>query len=579
MASSLLLGLIVWPSLAAIVVPMVDRRRGDRPSLLFTLSHLVCLALAILTVVAGPETAALGARRGPWLVELRLVQEPPLGLALVLAAILLLALSLYSRGYARGARHGTAFLSLLFLEQAAVNLTLLAGDLLLLYAGLLSLSLALALMIGVDFAANGEAAALRLLVTLEIPTALACSGFWLIDARVGSVALTDLPRSAGWLAQPASWTLLLPIIVALVGRAGLAPLHSWAVAACRAAASPAAIALASIALPVGGVVVARVVNATLPLDSSWLHLLLLLGAATTIVSGIGALRERLALGWLGYLAVGQLGLAVAGLADGATPGRVAGWLGLAAASLTLALVGMGLGLAIRATGDDRLAALSRWTGSWRERVALLLGLLALCPLPPFASFVARRLLLADLLASPSEWHRLAAVLLIVGTFLLAVSVWRTILGLLVQPVVDPEAASAPATRRARRRLLPAVSGATEITSALGGVAFLVVGLGVLPPAWLLGVSGLAGHTLATDTSLGSTALALLPTGGGMLLAGIAARLPWLEGPSWRLAKLGQRLHLGRALDPYLLIGGALLAMGRFSALTLDQTLGRLARPR
>lgn len=569
-----MLWLIAVPALAAIVVPIIAAFRPAWRNSLFSLAHLVVLALALLMLLKGSTASLTGIAVGSSSIPIDLVRDQTACFAVVLAAFTLLALSWFSQDYARGARFGTYFLSLLLFAQAAVNLALLAGDLLALYAGLLSLSFALMLMIGIDFGKAGGAAALRAFATLEVPAALACVGFWLIDARAGTTALSTLSRDFGLLGDSDAWVLILPLVVALIARAGLTPLQNWVVASCRAAAAPAAIVIVAVALPTGGLILARLVVGVIPLGQPWLQILLALGAATAIVAGIGALREGTALGWLAYLAVGQLGLAVVGFTVGTPAGLLAGWLTLGTSALALTLLGIGAALAIRATQHDRVHGLRDALGDPLSRWAFLIGLLALAPLPPLPGFVARRLLLVSLVDVGSAWGAVIALAVVVGTLLLAVAIWRTALEMVIDVRIDVRPGAREASHiAASRAKMP--DRQTRLALAMVALPLLVAGL--VPSLALTDAVRAAAPLPSPLASLIATALVFLSVVG-------AAFLRELPLPPRRVARalkpvayLGRRWRVERLLDPYILIGGTLLALGRLSAFALDQTLGRLAR--
>lgn len=586
MTSNLMVWLIAAPAVATLAIPAIGAICPRRRGLLFILAHIICLALSVWALATGPARLLVEIRRGSVDVQLGFVQDEVTGLALVIAALVLLILGLFTREYVARARLGTAFQSLLLLEQAAVNLVLLAGDLLALYTGLVLLSFALILIVGIDFKSAGSAAALRLVATVEVPAAVAFVGFWLIDARAGTLALSELSHSGVLRSYTSSWMLVVPIVIALVSRAGLVPLQNWVVAGCRAAVAPGAIALAGVALPVGGTVLARLAGEAIPLDPSWLHGLTLLGTATVIVGGVGALRESSALGWLGYLAAGQVGLAAIGLTSGSAGGRQAGLFELVSAALATTLVGMGIGLAIRATQQSHLAAIASLPRDHRARAALLLGLLALAPVPPFACFTSLRLLMASLLDDAPGWGWIVAGLTLIGETLLAAAVSRVVLDLIEGPSIDAaDVGQGSQTDRLGARAWPPTSAVSkddlpwEVTGALAIAALLIVLLALAPIPWLSSALKTPLQQPSFGADLVATTLALLTIAGALTTQyGLRhwrppAHLVWLATRVYRQGKLDL------ALDPYVLVGGIVLAVGRLSAVTLDQTLGRLARVR
>ena len=81
--------------------------------------------------------------------------------------------------------------------------------------------------------------------------------------------------------------------------------------------------------------------------------------------------------------------------------------------------------------------------------------------------------------------------------------------------------------------------------------------------------------------LAATALLVLAGVGAVLLYPALQRLTQWPRPQKRLSRrlvwLGERSRVDVLLDPYLIVGGILLGLGRASATVLHHTLGRLAR--
>ncbi len=591
MTSDVLLGMIVVPVLAALLTPLLGVLARRSASAFVAFAQLGVVALAISGARGAPASLVVGVRGGIVGLHLELALDRAAGLEVLVAALLFAAIGLFSQGFVRGARQATAFFALLLAEQAAVNLVLLASDLVALYVGLLLLSFSLTLMLGLDFAATGRSAALRVLATLEVPAAVALASIWLIDARAGTVALSDLPRLAPWLGRPSSLILLLPLVVALLSRAALVPFQQWVVVGCRSAAAPVAVSIAGVVVPLGGIALTRVVGAV-SLDPTWLQGLAALGALTALVAALGALRETTALGWLGYAAVAQAGFAALGFA-GATPDRqAAGWLILVSGALALTLAGFGLALVARAHRGSHRVGLARFPGSLAASLAFGIGLLALAPLPSLPTFTARHLLLRSLLLEPPGGTLALAVLVVVATFLLAVSVWRCARG--TSDAIAADAGPARWTTRAGTSSLriagrePAngdADTAPSVDAALVGLATLTVLLGILPLGWIVPATGLdrllsipAAGSLA---DVGVTALDSLTIvaalGTAVVWERLAYRVQPPKGMQHWLRWLDRRIPFRQASDPYVVVGALVLGLGRASAVLLSQTLGRLVR--
>jgi formate hydrogenlyase subunit 3/multisubunit Na+/H+ antiporter MnhD subunit len=570
MSSQLLFAIVGGPILAALLAPIVRLIAGRSRSGFSTyclLAHVVilgCAVLAVRAVVSRGALRAAVARLGP---AGTFSLDRASGEEVLVAAVLFLALSAFGADLLGGARHGGAFLGLLFVEQAAVNLVLVADNLLGLYAGLVALSLSLMLLIGLDFAAPGGSAALRVFATLEVPAVVALAQIWVGDPRLATIALSNLGSEMHG-AAPAALLVGVPVAVALASRAGLTPLQHWVVVGCRAAAAPVAVAIAAIALPVGGIVVARILESG-AVDPSWLQVAGALGALTALVAAAGALRERTGLGWLAYAAVAQVGLAVVGFALGTPAGSEAGWLTLGSGAVAITLAGLAFARRVRpGAASGRLARAGNVEG-WAARIAFGLGYASLVPLPPLASFAARRALVGALLADNSAVGRLALASVLVATFALAAAVWPVLVETVSLDVT-------PRTARVSLRSGWSVGGALTL---LAGLTFLT---GVVPRSWLVVLAASSPPVVDRFGDLAAALLVSLALGVAigwrwLAVAGPRADLPRLRG-SWAVVvALAQRARLGAALDPYLLVGGVLLGLGRLSALLLNNTLGRLVR--
>lgn len=597
MTSNPIVWLVLGPILLAVVAPMIRAAFARWQPPVHAAGHLLILLLGLATLLTPPEVVAIAVRANDLGVQAALDLSRATAAELVLAATLITAISFFSDRIVRGSRHGGAFLSLLALEQAAVNLILLSDGILGLYIGLVLLSLTLMLMIGLDFSAEGRDAAFRVFATLELPAALALAGFWLASPSAGALALADGPARFRGLPAATALSLTLPIAVALICRAALAPLHHWVIDGCRRAAAPVAVAIAGVAVPLGGLVLARAVALVSPDHSDWLPALALLGVLTALVGGIGALSESNALGWLGYVAVAQVGFATVGFASGNDAGNLVGWLGLSGGALGITIAGLGLTGAIQETQGASIERLARGPVGPASAILLAFGALSLAPLPPFVGFQARATLLASQFGTDTGSGLLTTVLVALATFLAAAGVLRLplalVTGALASPAEGDHPASVPPTAQRARPdgpqsslpvMAPAVSEAmvrAPIAAPIG-LAALTILLRIIPLTWLAPIVGI---TLPPAGAIGANllgqAVAALAIGGalgwGRLWGSIAGRVRVPKRAASRLAGIQRRYRLERAGDPYLIIGGSLLALGKASAAILNHTLGRLAR--
>lgn len=596
MIDRLLLWLIAGPLLLAVVAPMIQTGSPRRAAPVHAIGHLVLLVSAVAALLVPSQSVVVGVRGGGLGVPLGLSLNRPVVVELIVAAVLFLAISLASDKLARASRHGLAFLSLLAIAQGAVNLVFLATDLLTLYGGLAILSLCLTVMIGLDFSNAGRDAGLRVLITLEAPAAVALASFWLIDARTGTLSLVEVPGRIQSLGPTSALLLTLPVLIALIARVALAPLQHWVIVGSRVGAAPVAASIAGLAVPIGGVVFARLIGVATLGNPALLHAMALLAALSAVLAGIGTLWETNALGVLAYLAMAQVSLAAVGFATPGGLGDSAGWLGLGSGALALTTLGLGLTSAIRASRDTKLANLASGPVGWLSASAVALGSLALAPLPPFATFEARTMLLSSLVIDGTNWGILAALLTVLATFLVTVGALRLPLAIFRSAALEASPTTEVTEERPglkkgkgkRTRLTP-TSGARlpRRIDDLGEVAGVLIGLialnalvGIVPLPWLTSLVGAsaastAGPTLSIVFTIVVGIVVLAAVRSVDVPSALVGRLPLKTTRG--VQSLLQRYHPERAIDPYLACGSLLLLLGRISAAILDNTLGRLAR--
>jgi formate hydrogenlyase subunit 3/multisubunit Na+/H+ antiporter MnhD subunit len=363
------------------------------------------------------------------------------------------------------------------------------------------------------------------------------------------------------------------------------------------------VVVAGIAVPMGALVLARVVS-TVPFDPTWFTELEAIAAATALVAALAVLRERTGRGWLAYAAVAQVSLAILGFAASDPVGTAAGWLTLASASASVMLVGLGLATTLRATGRDERPRLDGISLGPLPAAAVALGYLAVAAVPPFGSFNGRQNLVDILLRRGSTVDLLSALAVLLATAALGAAIWRPLLGPRPtdlatsgqQTKTAPESRSAASRSQRQSRganaaapVLPRpdqvnpanASLGVAVQAALGVTAVLVILTGVVPVGWLSTLLGVSSPTSTQSTDGVAAVLVGVAIIAGLGWSHLAERLSALSGV-WGdrlrlVARLDKRFELGRAIDPYLVVGGILLLLGRLSAAIIDNTLGRLVR--
>jgi hypothetical protein len=147
-----------------------------------------------------------------------------------------------------------------------------------------------------------------------------------------------------------------------------------------------------------------------------------------------------------------------------------------------------------------------------------------------------------------------------------------------RPRVNAEAPALPRPDQVGQDKPPLGVGAQV---ALGACAALVVLIGATPVGRLADLVGVSWPTSAQSTNAVAATLVGVAVVAGLGWPYLDRRLsPSISNLGERLrpvARLDKRLEFGRVIDPYLVVGGILLVLGRLSAAIIDNTLGRLVR--
>ncbi|MEZ4410705.1 MAG: proton-conducting transporter membrane subunit [Polyangiales bacterium] len=266
----------------------------------------------------------------------------------------------------------------------------------------------------------------------------------------------------------------LLLAVSALARCGAFPFHSWLpVMAERGPAGPVA---AMVSAPVGLLVLTRVLPEVAPdAGPQLVTALRFVGLAGALYGGVLSLAQRDLRRGVGFIAVGQTGLALAGLGSGAAAGVAGAALYSAGASVTtvgLLAVSHAVGARAGTTSISRLGGLVTM-GPRMAAAFLLLGAVAI-GVPGSAGFAGEDLLVHGLM----ETHPAAALLLIGATLLLAAGFFS----LYARAFLGPALRDASGAARGVPDLLP-----RERLTAFA-LAALVIAAG-LAPGWLLGAVG------------------------------------------------------------------------------------------
>lgn len=487
---------VILPVCAVLAILACGPRSAARIAMTtFAAGLAVAIAIAVQLMSSG---AALSYVVGAW--------QPPLGIALradglsgamlAMTALVIVAVGLFARTQHKlheGAEDGRApatFWLMLLALWSALNAVFVGEDLFNLYVALELLTFAAVPLVCLDGRAETVKAALRYLLFALIGSLLYLLGTGLIYGQYGTLDLLALSRLSGQ--DPALAAALALMIVGLLAKAALFPLHLWLPPAHAGAPAPASAVLSALVIKAPIFLILRLVLDVAPPQSAAVagQLLAVLGAASILFCSVMALRQARLKLMIAYSTVAQIGylFIVFPLAAGSPelpPWGTIAWTGgalqLISHALAKAAMFLAAGAIAEAFGHDRIADL-RGFGRVLPFSAAAFGLagLSLMGIPPSGGFVAKILLLT---AAVTEGYPWLAATILAGGLLAGGYVFRVIDKALAVPAVP----IAP-LRKVPRRLELAALALAVAAVLLGFVplrpfGFLQIGRDGLAAAW------------------------------------------------------------------------------------------------
>jgi formate hydrogenlyase subunit 3/multisubunit Na+/H+ antiporter MnhD subunit len=453
-----MIGLVVVPLAAAVVVFGTATRFAavwGVGAAVAQLGLVVWLTRAILAL--GP----LRYRIGGW--------DPPLGiplyadgisaLMLIMAAVVGTASTFYAIGYFSAAQRGhadcedrqaeQAFWPLWLVLWSALNALFLAGDIFNLYVTLELITFSAVALIGLAGQVRALVAAMRYLIAALVGSLFYLLGVALIYSAYGTVSWELLGQAVR--ADAVTVCAAVLMIVGLLLKTALFPLHFWLPDAHANAPAPVSGLLSGLVLKASFFIILRLwffVFAPVVGPQAG-QLLSGLGAAAILWGSIQAIRQRRVKLIIAYSTVAQVGylFLVFGLVS--DQAAMAAWRGTAyfafAHACAKAAAFMVAGSLMHAAGGDEL---DRWEGIGRREPMLIftfgLAGVSLMGLPPSGGFIAKWLLLN---AAVSGGHWALAVVMLTGGLLAAAYVFRVVAVSLSESAPQPATAPIPPVMR------------------------------------------------------------------------------------------------------------------------------------
>ena len=443
---ALLVMSIMLPVVGMLAILALGLRHAERIAYVVLPSGLL-IAVAIAASVAR-SGAAVTYVLGDW--------QPPLGIALradglsatlmVMTAVVLCAVGIYARGAfstppdKAEARRPMVFWTLLLGLWTALNTVFLGQDLFNLFVALELLTFSAVPLVCLDGKRDTLQAALRYLlfalagsVLYLLGTALLYGAYGTLDfAGLRLLARDDLTTSVA----------LGLMIVGLMAKAALFPLHLWLPPAHAGAPAAASAVLSALVVKAPFFIILRLWFDVAPqsVNATAAHLLGGLGMASILFCSVVALRQARLKLMIAYSTVAQVGylflmFPLVMASDAPAAWQAIGWTGgtlqLVSHALAKASMFLAAGLIAEAIGHDRIDDLNGALKAVPISIAAFgMAGLSLMGLPPSGGFNAKLMLLTAA-AETANWTIAAAIL--IGGILAASYVFRVLGRAMAEP--------------------------------------------------------------------------------------------------------------------------------------------------
>ena len=341
------------------------------------------------------------------------------GLAMI-GALVTVAVLLYAWGDHRQPDGRDGFHALVLLLLAGTNGAFLTGD-------LFNLSVWFEVMLIASFGLlviGGHPVQLDATVKYGVlnflGTTLFLAAVGLLYGLLGTLNMADIQRVAQE-ADPAALASIGALFLLAFGiKAAAFPVNNWLPASYHAPPAPIAALLVGLATKVGIYALLRTLIALLPATRDILEPVLVVVATLTLILGpLGAIAETNLRRALGFLVIGGIGVAIAGLALGTDKGTAGAIVYVAHGMLTLPALYIVAGIIETVTGEADTRRMGGLYGAGsRTGILFLVLVFAVAGVPPFLGFWPKLMLLEAAVASGSDGAIDGSNVLLVGALLL-----------------------------------------------------------------------------------------------------------------------------------------------------------------
>lgn len=433
--------IVVVPLLAAVLTPLAGRTRLPWVIAMLTTLAVFAIAIALLARVQdlGTVSYVMGNWLPPWGIEYRVDRLNAFVLLIVSGiAAVVTAFARASVAHEIPADRVRFFYTAYLLCITGLLGIVVTGDAFNLYVLLEVSSLATYVLVAMGSRPRALTASFNYLVLGTIGATLLLIGIGHLYMVTGTLNMADLGQRLALLHD--NRTVRSGFAFIVVGaslKLALFPLHAWLPGAYTYAPSAVTALLAATATKVGAYVLLRFLFTIFGVEFSFGMLrsdLLLLGlAAVAIVIGsLIAIRQANLKRMLAWSSIGQIGYMALGFGIATPTGLTGGIVHLFNHALMKGALFLALGAVVYRTGTadissvQGLARRMPWTFA-----AFVLGGLSLIGIPGTAGFISKWYLI--LAAVERGWWPLV-VLVIVGSLLAVVYIWRVVEAAYLQPL-------------------------------------------------------------------------------------------------------------------------------------------------
>lgn len=300
------------------------------------------------------------------------------------------------------------FFVLLLVSILGMSLMASAADLIMLYLAIETTSIPLFVLAGfMIYEPKSVEAGVKYLLFGAMSSAVMLFGFTWLFGFTGSTQLYDIARllSEGGVPLAAVGAAVIMVLVGVAFKMSVAPLHFWAPDVYEGSPTPVAGFLSTASKAAGFAVLIRVMLVVFPDSASvWSIALAVLATASMVIGNFLALTQRNIKRLLAYSSIAQAGYILIGVAANNNLG-ISGTVYYLMAYLVTNLAAFGIvSIVGKNVGSDEIASyagLSR--RSPQLALAMLVAILSLGGIPPFAGFFGKLLVFTAAIQSGMVW--------------------------------------------------------------------------------------------------------------------------------------------------------------------------------